>query len=221
MRTFIESIKIIRRWVKNFIKIFRFLIKFMKKIVWKWIESKQLSFEFLRMKWVIAVQMLDVNFSKSFQFYTNASNFESELIITQHQSIFEDMLKKRTIEMFILYNAFSLFKMQRIYFIYKKKLCVLVKFVMKYDYMRKHLYNVTTIYTDHRSLIRFSKFDFHENIYEHWTDQLYRLNIDIRYISKSKNKMTDELFRIILSEDKCFLNSNIRNTLKKIQKDRS
>ena len=77
------------------------------------------------------------------------------------------MFKKRTIEMFIMYDAFSLFKTRRIYLIYKKKLCVFVKFVMKYDYMCKHSYNVTTIHTNHRSLISFLKFDFHEDIYEH------------------------------------------------------
>ena len=173
------------------------------------------------MKCVTAIQMYDVNFSRLFQFYTNASNFEDELIITQHQNIFENIFKKRTIEMFILYDAFSLFRTQKIYFIYKKKLCVFVKFVMKYDYMCKHSYNVITIHTDHRSLIRFLKFDFHEDMYEHSIDQFRRLNIDIRYISEFKNKMIDELFKIIFLEDECFFNFDIKNALKKIQKNRS
>ena len=117
------------------------------------------------MKCATAMHMHEIDFSKSFHFYTDASDFENELIVTQHQGILDD--KKKTIEISILYDAFSLSRIQRIYFTYKKKLCVLVKFAMKYDYMCKHLYNIITIHTDHRSLIRFLKFDFHENIYEH------------------------------------------------------
>ena len=123
--------------------------------------------------------------------------------------------------MFILYDAFSLSKIQRIYSTYKKKLCVLIKFVMKYDYMCKHFYNMTIIYIDHRLLTRFLKSDFHEEIYEHWTNQLKRLNIDIKYISKFRNKMTNELFRTIFSKNECLFSENIKNALKKVQKDRA
>ena len=191
VRAFIESINIIRRWVKNFMKIFRSLTKLMRKVTWKWIESKQLFFEIVRMKCATAMHMHEIDFSKSFHFYTDASDFESELIVTQHQNILDD--KKKTIETSILYDAFSLLKTQRIYFIYKKKLCVLIKFATKYDYMCKHSYNIITIHIDHRSLTRFLKFDFHERIYEHWIDQLRRLNIDIKYIFESKNKIVDKL----------------------------
>ena len=64
----------------------------------------------------------------------------------------------------MIYNAFSLSKIQRIYFIYNKKLRVLVKLVMKYNYIYKPLYNVTIIRIDYRLLTRFLKFDLREEI---------------------------------------------------------
>ena len=111
--------------------------------------------------------MHDVDFSRFFQFYTDASKFDEELIVTQHQNNFTDKLQKRTIEMFILYDAFSFSRIQRIYSTYKKKLCVLIKFVMKYDYMCKRFYNMTIIHIDYRLLTRFLKSNFHEKIYKH------------------------------------------------------
>ena len=117
------------------------------------------------MKCATAVHMHEIDFSKSFHFYTDASGFGNELVVTQHQNILDD--KKKTIETSILYDAFSLSRTQRIYSTYKKELCVLIKFAMKYDYMCKHSYNIITIHIDHRSLIRFLKSDFHEGIYEH------------------------------------------------------
>ena len=218
IRAFIEFIDIIRRWIKNFMKISRSLTRLMKKMIWKWIESEQLSFEILRMKCSTAIQMHDIDFSRSFQFYTDASGFDEELIVTQHQNNSTDKLQKRTIEMLILYDAFSLSRIQRIYSTYKKKLCVLIKFVMKYDYMCKHLYNMIIIHIDHRSLTRFLKSDFHEEIYEHWANQLKRLNIDIKYISKFRNKMTDELFRTIFSKDECLFSEDIKNAWWKCRK---
>ena len=82
IRAFIESIDIIKRWVKNFMKISKSLTRLMRKMIWKWIESEQLLFEILRIKCSTAIQMHDVDFSRFFQFYTDASKFDEKLIVT-------------------------------------------------------------------------------------------------------------------------------------------
>ena len=170
------------------------------------------------MKCATAVHMHGVDFSKPFHFYTDASGFGDELVVTQHQSILDD---KKTIEASILYDAFSLSRTQRIYSTYKKELCVLVKFATKYDYMCKHSYNIITIHTDHRPLTRFLKSDLHEGIYGHWADQLRRLNIDIRYIPGPRNKVVDGLFRTIFQGEECLSSQDIKNALSEIQKNRA
>ena len=218
VRAFIGSVGITRRWVKNFMEISRPLTRLMGKVAWKWTESEQLSFEILRVKCATAVHMHGVDFSKPFHFYTDASGFGDELVVTQHQSILDD---KKTIEASILYDAFSLSRTQRIYSTYKKELCVLVKFATKYDYMCKHSYNIITIHTDHRPLTRFLKSDLHEGIYGHWADQLRRLNIDIRYIPGPRNKVADGLSRTIFQGEECLPSQDIKNALSEIQKDRA
>ena len=44
------------------------------------------------MKCSTAIQMHDVDFLKSFQFYIDASKFDEELIVIQHQNNFTNKL---------------------------------------------------------------------------------------------------------------------------------
>lgn len=109
-----------------------------------------------------------------------------------------------TIEIFILYDFYIFSFIKRKYLVYKKKLYVLIIFLMKYDYLCKHFYISAVVHIDHRFIIHFLKSDMHERIYGHWTNQLRRLNIEIRYISNLKNKIIDVLFRTIFDE-KCII----------------
>lgn len=219
VRAFIGAVGITRRWVKNFMEISRPLTRLMGKVPWKWTESEQLSFKILRIKCATTVQMHGIDFSREFSFYTDASGYGGGLVITQNQHMPSDLTKKKTVEVPILYDAFSLSRTQKLYLTYKKELCVLVRFAMKYDYICKHPYNTTTIHTDHRPLTRFLKSDLHEGIYGHWADQLRRLNVDIRYIPGPRNKVADALSRTIFPGDECCPSQKIRDALGELQKD--
>ena len=53
----------------------------------------------------------------------------------------------------------------------------------------------------HKPLVHFLKSDFHKRIYGHWADQLRRFNVEIKYVSKPRNKITDGLSRTLFDED--------------------
>ena len=142
--------------------------------------------------------MHDINFILIIHFYIDALKYEAKFTMTQFQ------MRKLTIsiiKILILYDSFIFFFTQKLYFTYKKKLCAIIKFVCRYDYLCKHFYNFTIIHIDHRSLIYFLKSNLHEKIYDYWTNKLRRLNIIIQYISNHRNKTADELLKIIFNDE--------------------
>ncbi len=156
--------------------------------------------------------MCNINLSLLVYFYTNASNFAASLVITQLQKLFNVNIKNnKLVKVFILYNFFSWFVLQRKYSVYKKELCAIITFVKKYDYLCKYLYISVIVHTDHKSLTYFLKFNLHEKIYKHWVDKLHWLNVFIVYISDHWNKVADELSRTLF-------NSNDYLNDKKVQK---
>lgn len=101
------------------------------------------------------------------------------------------------IEVPILCDSFSWTTSQRSYPMYKRELCAIVSFVRKYDYFAKHSYLPAILHTDHKSLTHFLTSDIHEGIYDHWADELHRLNVSIFYVSRHQNKVADGLSRIL------------------------
>jgi hypothetical protein len=217
VREFLEMLEITRRWIFNFLKLRRSLIRLIEKIFWKWEECEQLSFEILKIKIVTIIIMHEVDLLNRTHFYTNASEFARDMMITQKREI-DDKIE----EVFILYDFFTFNVTQRRYSTYKKKLCAMIKLVTKYDYLAQHLYKKAIVHIDYKSLIHFliTINDVHDEIYEHWIDQLRRLNVKIRYISESRNKIVDELSRTIFRTDDCEKNSVLFETLQNLRDQR-
>ena len=161
--------------------------------------------------------MFEYDYFLSVHFYTNASKYACDLIIIQ----FQFQKKKKMIEISVQYDFIIFISTEMRYSIYKRKLCVLTKFVIKYDYFCKHSKIIVIIHIDHKSLIQFLKSDSHENIYDHWTDKLRRLNLKIQYISERRNRVTDELFRILFLTENCTTDSNVIKTWRVISKKNS
>ena len=143
--------------------------------------------------------MYEHDFNIVSHIYVNASNFATNLAITQFQYAIKSDHEKlnKLIKMSIVYNSFTFVSTQRIYSIYKKKLCFLIKFVVKYDYFCKHFIHTTVIHIDYKSLTHFLKSDCHEDIYKHWANKLKRLNVQIKHIFERRNKMIDDLFKTV------------------------
>ena len=211
--------------MKNFTEIAKSLSRLTEKIDWKWAANENLFFEILKIKCFVYISMNEINLTLIFHFYCDAFEYAAELTITQIQMKHLKNSKLTTEndfeEVSIVYDSFVFNKTQRKYSIYKKKLCVIVKFAVKYDYLCKHLNNITIIHIDHRSLTHFLFSNSHEEIYNHWANQLRRLNVIIFYISRLRNKVADELFRILFRAEDCDSNSKIKKTLNKLRSQKS
>ena len=79
---FIDMIDITRRWIKNYDKIAWSLNWLLKKMKWRWTESKKLFFEILRIKCSMTISMHDIDWILNFHFYTDVSKFSADLYIT-------------------------------------------------------------------------------------------------------------------------------------------
>ena len=217
VRDFLNIVSIIKRWIKNFAKLTKSLTRLIDKIEWRWQQSKQLFFEMLRIKCVTRSNMHDINLCLIVHFYIDVFDFATKLIIIQFQSIISMNIisvNNKTIKMFILYDSFALLFIRRKYSIYKRELYDIVTFVTKYDYLCKHFYLSVVVHIDHRSLVHFLKNDFHEDIYDHWTNQLRRLNLIIQYIFDHRNKIVDVLSKTLFDVD-----CNNNNIVSRLQKE--
>lgn len=212
VRFFLEVVSFIRRWVKNFAKLAKSLSCLTDKISWKWESIKQLSFDILQIKCAIKISMHEMNLKLFIHFYIDVLNWATSLVITQFQNVTLVNLSKSNslMKIFIIYDSFSWSLSQWNYLTYKKKLCVIVIFIKKYDYLCKHLYLSTVIHMNHKSLMHFLETDAHENVYDSWVNKLQRLNVTIKYISEARNKVINNLSRILF-ETNC--NEDVRSTM--------
>ena len=71
------------------------------------------------------------------------------------------------IKIFIIYDSFIFDLIYRKYFIYKRELYIIKKFIKKYNYLYKHFYHIIIIYIDYKSFIYFLDFDIYERIYKY------------------------------------------------------
>jgi hypothetical protein len=141
--------------------------------------------------------------------------YDEDLIITQFQ-----IHNEKIIKISILYDSLTFNATKRRYSIYKKKLCALIRFVMKYDYFCKHSKNMTLIHINHKSLIWFFRSNAQKNIYDYWTNKLRRLNLKIKYISKRRNQITNELFKIIFQKKNCLSNEIVTQAMNTINREK-
>ena len=115
--------------------------------------------------------MHKINFTDKTHFYTDAFEYDDDLIVIQRkiEQKINLYINTKMIEVSVLYDFFTFNQIQRKYFIYKKKLCAMITLVIKYDYLIKHFYQSVIIHTNHKSFIHFfiSNISIHEEIYEH------------------------------------------------------
>ena len=220
VRAFLKSIFIMRQWVKNFAEIARSFTRLTEDTEWKWTESESLFFDLLHIKCTVTVSMYEIDWSIQFHFYSDASGYVRDLVITQFQIL---LRYKKSAEMSILYDVFTFNQAECHYSTYKRELCVIVKFVVKHNHLLwnsdSKMYEV--LHTDHMSLICFLKLELHDEIYEHWVTKLQKLNVKLQYIKRFWNKMMNSLSRIIFRDKTCTDNSVISALRAEVNKHQS
>ena len=101
---FLKVIDIICQWVKNFAEIVRPLNWLTESVLWRWTQSEQLFFEILQIKCAISVVMNDIDWSLNIHFYSDVSDFISDLVITQFQKVEE---RSKSVEILIIYDTLT------------------------------------------------------------------------------------------------------------------
>ncbi len=212
VRSFLGTVGITRRWVKGFAELARPLSRLTGKVLWRWTESEQLSFELLKIKCATKASMHGIDLSLVVHFYTDASGYAAGCAVTQFQrptlANTESKRDKET-EVPILFDSFTFTITQRKYPTYKRELCAIVTFIRKYDYLCKHPYLPAVVHTDHKPLTFFLGSDLHEGVYGNWADQLRRLNITIEYITGARNRVADGLSRTLFDDPECSEDSKV------------
>ena len=85
-------------------------------------------------------------------------------MITQFQR--KDKVFK-LIEVSIIYNALTFSITERKYQMYKQKLCIMIRFTIKFQYLLQNLNHSSIIYTDYKLLVYFLELSLHNSIYKH------------------------------------------------------
>ena len=101
------------------------------------------------------LNLFDYNSKFFVEIYTNTSQYKKNIYVYQ--------LQNKKIKL-LLYNFITFTKIQKNYYIYKKKLYVIIHFTTKH----RHIFdtkNVFTIYIDYKLLIKFLNAIKHKNIY--------------------------------------------------------
>ena len=139
-----------------------------------------------------------IDWSLIIYFYTDASQNGAGLVITQFQGI-------PTVEVLVLYDAFTFNITERKYPTYKKELYAIVKFSTKYDYILRHsnIKKAGIIHTDHKLLVNFLKSDLYNGIYGNWAAKMRQLNAKIEHIKDIRNTVADGLSRTLFRQEDC------------------
>ena len=127
-------------------------------------QLEQLSFELLQIKCTSKIVMNEIDWSLDTHFYTDTSGFTEGLVITQFQRK-NKMFK--LVKVPIIYNALTFFTTERKYQTYKQKLCIMIRFTIKFQYLLQNLNCSDIIHTDYKPPVYFLKLSLHNSIYEH------------------------------------------------------
>jgi hypothetical protein len=218
---------ITRRWVRNFAEFAKPLSRLLGNVDWRWGDSEQLSFELVRIKCAGSAPVYGIDWSKAVHLYSDVSKWGAGMVITQYHDPTEidpgDTKKKglrvrpnASIEVPVIYDAFTLSATERNYPTYKRELCAIVRFCTKYDYLLKDPDKAAVVYTDHKPLTYSLKSDLHEGIYSNWAIKLRALNLHIEYIPGPRNAVADGLSRTIFEDADCLPDDKVRSVMEEL-----
>ncbi|KAI0996286.1 hypothetical protein K3495_g11894 [Podosphaera aphanis] len=127
VRKILGAIGITRRWAKNFAEMKRPLSHLTGKMYFSWGPREQASFQLLKEKCGVAVEMHGWDYLQPVYLYSDASMMAADCLITQRRVLDDE----KTGEVPILYDTFTFSTSQRNYGTYKRELCAIVEFCRK------------------------------------------------------------------------------------------
>ena len=213
VRAFLGATGITRRWVKNYSEMARPLSRLTGNAEWRWGDSEQLFFDLLRISCALALLMNGIDFREAVEMYLDASGFAAGLCVVQKR----DIGAKTSIEVSILYDAFTFNRAEVKYGTYKRELCAMVTFARKYSYLLRHSVKPGILYTDHKPLVQFLDSELHDGIYGIWAATLRELHVTIHYIPGPRNMVADGLSRTIFDQPDCSDDAKVQAIKKELE----
>jgi hypothetical protein len=199
IQAFLKFVNFYRRFIKNFFKIAKFLVKLINKNhLFSWSKDCQKTFDELK-KRVIEAFVLSY-FSSELEIFlkSDSSDYVSVEVLSQKED--DDLIKS------VIYFSKTLFFAECNYEIYDKKLLTIIRC---FEQWRAELQSVElfiNVLIDHKSLKYFMITKKLNKRQTRWAEFLTEFDFKIAYQSKKKNDKTDSLTRRF--ENRSFDDSN-------------
>jgi hypothetical protein len=179
VQTFLKFVNFHKRFIKDFFKIVKSLIKLIKKNQsFYWFENCQIAFEQLK-KRVIEASILSYFFSELKTFLKSDSfNYVSFEVLFQKEN--DDFIK------LITYFSKTLFSAECNYEIYDKKLLTIIRCFEQWRVELQSVKSFTNVLIDHKSLKYFMIIKKWNRRQVKWREFLAEFDFKIAYQSKKK-----------------------------------
>jgi hypothetical protein len=202
VQVFLEFVNFYKRFIKEFFKIVKSLIKLTRKNQsFYWFENCQIKFEKLKKRVIEAFVLSYFSFELETFLESDSSNYVSIEVLSQKEN--DDLIRS------VVYFSKTLFFAECNYEIYDKELLTIIRC---FEQWRAELQSIETfinVLTDHKSLKYFMTIKKLNKRQARWVEFLVEFDFKITYQSEKKNDKADSLIRRL--EDRSIDESNDRN----------
>ena len=184
VQVFIDFCNFYRRFIKNFSKIVKSLVRLIKKnILFEWSQTYQIVFEEMKKMIVEALILTYYNRDKQIYLNANSSDYVSVEILFQMKN--DEFLHS------VAFFSKNLLSAKCNYEIYNKKLLAIVKYFEQWRLELKASNILIKILTNYKSLENFMTIKKLNRRQARWIEFLVEFNFIIIYRSEKKNDKVD------------------------------
>jgi hypothetical protein len=202
IQAFLKFVNFYRRFIKNFFKVAKSLVKLIKKNhLFSWSKNCQKTFDELKKRIIEESVLSYFSFELEIFLKSNSSDYVSIEVLSQKEN--DDLIKS------VIYFSKTLFLAECNYEIYDKKLLTIIRC---FEQWRAELQSIETfinVLTDHKSLEYFMTIKKLNKLQARRVEFLTEFDFKIAYQSKKKNDKADSLIK--RSKDRSIDESDDRN----------
>ncbi len=188
IQTFLRFVNFYRRFIKDFFKIAKSLIKFIRKDqLFFWSKNCQITFDELK-KRITEASILSY-FSSELETFLKSNSFDYVSVEILSQKEDDDLIKS------ITYFSKTLSFAECNYEIYDKKLLTIIRCFEQWRAELQSVESLTNVLIDHKSLKYFMITKKLNRRQVRWTQFLAEFDFKIAYQSEKKNDKADSLIR--------------------------
>ncbi len=189
VQIFIDFCNFYRRFIKNFSKIVRFMIKLTwKDHLFEWTEICQIIFEELKQQIMTAFILKHLNLIREAILKTDFLNYVNDEVLSQYDD--EDILHS------VIFYSKNMILAECNYEIYDKELLIIIRCLKHWRFKLKCTNISIKIFINHLNLKYFMIIKELIRRQAKWAEKLSEYNFKIIYQSKKQNLKVDALIRM-------------------------